>query len=189
MKVTDFAKGLSQVEIMAEMIPAIDIPNATYRFSGAGLWTGNRVDAGVWFHHAFAAFSKGSSYEPKYTDACRTIVAALADLGVSEFQAEVPLHGSRLNGVADILGHTSGNEIVIADLKTTLGEYALPPKAAELLQLASYAALAGDEPSRLVCVRVALRQRCINVFEVDLRRAQQLIKLVRVEVDSEVVAA
>jgi hypothetical protein len=101
----------------------------------------------------------------------------------------VPLHGTHLHGVADIVARTSENELVIADLKTTLGDYALPQKPAELLQLASYAVLAGDEPSRLICVRVALRQRSINVFEVDQRIALKLMELIRVEGNSVQVAA
>jgi len=189
MKVTNFAKKFSQLEIMADMAPIIDIPNATYRFSGGGLCADNCVDAGVRLHQAFAAYSTGSWYNPKYTGACRAIVGALTDLGVSEFRTEVPLHGTHLHGVADIVARTSENELVIADLKTTLGDYALPQKPAELLQLASYAVLAGDEPSRLICVRVALRQRRINVFEVDQRIALKLMELIRVEGNSVQVAA
>jgi hypothetical protein len=179
MKVTNFAKKFSQLEIMADMAPIIDIPNATYRFSGGGLCADNCVDAGVRLHQAFAAYSTGSWYNPKYTGACRAIVGALADLGVSEFRTEVPLHGTHLHGVADIVARTSENELVIADLKTTLGDYALPQKPAELLQLASYAALLGQERPRLVCIRLALRHHCINVFEIEQRRIPNLINLVQ----------
>ena len=189
MKVTDFAKGFSQLQIAADLAPVIDIPFATYRFSGGGPYAKNRVDAGVGLHQAFAAYSTSIAINPKYTGACRCIVGALADLGIIEFQTEVPLHGTNLHGIADIVGHTSKNGFVIADLKTTLGEYALPPKPAELIQLSSYAVLAGDGPSRLICVRVALRQRTINVFEVDYHRARKLIKLVRLEMNLENAAA
>ncbi|PXA03879.1 hypothetical protein DDZ13_09570 [Coraliomargarita sinensis] len=189
MKVTDFSKGFSHSQIMTDLSPAVDVPLATYRFSAGDLCMKNSLNAGVRLHEAFAAYSTGSWFNPRYTGACQAIVGALADLGVREFDTEVPLHGTHLHGVADIVGHTSENRLVIADLKATLGEYALPPKAAELLQLASYALLAGDGPYRLICVRAALRQRRINVFEVDEQRVLKLMELIRVEITSERVAA
>lgn len=176
MKVTQLAKKIADT---SGSLPTCDLPSATYRFRGTGRYFSGSVKEGIEFHEAFAAFSAGQWVNPKHYQACETVVDALRDLEVINIETEVPLFGSHLSGVADIIGRTTDGRMLIADLKTTLGDYALAPRPAELIQLAAYAALLGQERLRLVCIRLALRHQCINVFEIEQKQILNLMNLVQ----------
>lgn len=178
MKVTDLAKNL------AGRLPTLgkqeyNLPSATYEYRAPKHGRSSAMASGDKFHRTFSNFANGSWVAPKYYYPALAICDALADLGVREIQSEVPVSIGNLRGIIDIVGTTDAGCLVVVELKTTLGEYAMEPRTSELFQLATYAHMLGHQDARLACMRIALNQQRINVYEVcanDATTAAHVVK-------------
>jgi len=164
MTVTQFSKSFGQPSWARW---DSEFPAQTYRFRDRGRFFGDAMRSGERFHCAFSQYTAGLWVPPVYYEACLSVEGALAGEKVAEIQSEVPVQGFGLAGQVDVAGTLESGRPVVAELKTTLGEYALKPKPAEVIQLGTYATMFRHEDPLLLWLRVSLKSRCISLFKMD----------------------
>lgn len=174
MNVTTFSKSLGEPS-WAQWDS--EFPDNTVRFRERGRFFGDAMGSGERFHQAFSHYVAGIWVARVHHTACSAIEGVLADHDVAEIQSEVPVQGFGLRGQVDVVGTLDSGQPVVAELKTTLGEYALKPRPAEVIQLATYAAMLGHQNPLLLWLRVSLNSRCISVFRMD--ESKPLVDCVR----------
>ena len=166
MKVTDFSKKLASTEPEWAQWPS-EFPDETIRFRERGKFFGDAIDSGERFHRAFSRFTEGLWVSPVHHAACLAIQGVLADEEVVEFESEVPVKGYGLRGQVDIVGELESGRPVVVELKTTLGDFALKPRPAEVIQLGTYAAMLGLQDPLLIWLRISLKSHCISAFKME----------------------
>lgn len=173
MTVTQFSKMLGEPD-WAQW-PS-ELPEAIFGFRMGRLDFGTPLQAGEKFHSTFSRYILGKNIAPAYNAPCVAIENALADFGVVEVDSEVPVRGSGLSGQVDIVGRNNSGQPVLAELKSTLGPYALKPRPCEVIQLGTYAYLQGSINPQLFWIRVGLRSSCVSIFL--MHDAKKLVKAV-----------
>ena len=176
MRVTYFSKKLAAMEPEWAQWDS-EFPDQTVNFRERGRFYGDPIASGKLFHRAFCLFTEGTWVPPVHHAACLAIEAVLADQGIFEIQSEVPVQGFGLTGQVDIKGTLNSGRPVVVELKTTLGEYALKPKPAEVIQLGTYAAMLRHEDPLMLWLRVSLKSHCISVFAMD--ESESLVDAIR----------
>jgi hypothetical protein len=122
------------------------------------------LQAGDSFHSGFSRYVSGENATREYRSAFSAVENALADFGIIEVDSELAVHGHGLRGQVDLVGRDDSGRPVLAELKTTLGPYALKPRTSEVIQLGTYAFLQGSINPKLMWIRVGLRSSVVSVF-------------------------
>lgn len=144
-----------------------EFSDETICFREGGKFFGDSLRSGERFHQHFSRFTKGLWVPSVHYTACLAIEATLVERRVAEIESEVPVQGFGLRGQVDVVGKLDNGRPVVVELKTTLGEYALKPRPAEVIQLGTYASLLRLEDPLLLWLRISLKSRCISVFSMD----------------------
>ena len=164
MTVTQFSKSIGQP---SWALWDSEFPDQTIRFRERGRFFGDSIESGERFHRAFSRFTEGLRVSPVHHAVCLATRGLLADEEVVKFKSEVPVRGFGLSGQVDIVGKLDSGRPVLVELKTTLGEFALKPRPAEVIQLGTYAAMLELKNPLLIWLRVSLKSRCISAFKME----------------------
>jgi len=141
-----------------------ELPDAVYGFKMFRSGFKTPLQARDSFHSDFSRYVSGENATREYRSAFSAVENALADFGVVEVCSELPVAGHGLSGQIDLVGCDDTDRPVLAELKTTLGPYALKPRPSEVIQLGTYAFLQGSINPKLMWIRVGLRSSVVSVF-------------------------
>ena len=167
MTVTEHAKRLGASDPQwAEFSSAL--PVASYRYRSMGRACGDALYVGDQLHRAFSKYADRQRVDQPFFEICRKIEEALAEQGVCEVASEVNIRSADLAGRVDLHGKTHLGRPVVVELKATLGEYALQPRASEVVQLVTYAELLNLQDPLLLCIRVSFDASVLNVFKIEI---------------------
>lgn len=165
MNVTTAARLLAEKQLELATWPSL-LPQHVYNLEVPRIASGRSLDLGEQLHAKLHQFWGGTWIDPDYYYTCAAIEDVLIDLGLDRgnLKTELPVSGNGLNGQVDICGSLSDGRSAVIEIKSTQGEYALPPSSRELCQLALYSSLLKYDAPTLICLRVNFRLRKVSAF-------------------------
>ncbi|WP_269537997.1 hypothetical protein [Cerasicoccus fimbriatus] len=128
------------------------------------------LQIGEELHEHLSRFLKyGKWIPPEYYFPCVTIADALLAIGfrLEDINSELSVQCGPVAGQVDVCGVLGNGRPCVVEVKATQGKYVLPPRASEVVQMATYAYGLGYSEPVLACLRVAVRKCCVSAFIVD----------------------
>lgn len=163
MNVTSAARALAENPSLTW--PGL-LPQRVYNLKVPRIASGSSLAVGEQLHAQLHLYWRGAWIDPDYYYTCVGIEDILSDLGLkrANLKTELPVSGGGIRGQVDICGSLINGRSAVVEIKSTQGEYGLPPSPREVCQLGLYASLLKYNTPTLICLRVNLRLRKISAF-------------------------